>query len=128
MKKLALFIALLAMLPALAQQRDKALTIAVSTAGGAVVTDASVKLTQTDYSLSYGTLKLNAQGAVTVKVTADGVTPGSRKVLTTCGGFEGAAVTLAADAPDWAKGRLTVNADGNIVLDVQPKGTVIAIR
>ena len=70
MKKLALFIALLAMLPALAQQRDKALTIAVSTAGGAVVTDASVKLTQTDYSLSYGTLKLNAQGAVTVKVYA----------------------------------------------------------
>ena len=63
-----------------------------------------------------------------MKVTADGVTPGSRKVLTTCGGFEGAAVTLAADAPDWAKGRLTVNADGNIVLDVQPKGTVIAIR
>ena len=70
MKKLALFIALLAMLPALAQQRDKALTIAVSTAGGAVVTDASVKLTQTDYSLSYGTLKLNAQGTVTVKVYA----------------------------------------------------------
>ena len=65
---------------------------------------------------------------VTLPALTDGVTPGSRKVLTTCGGFEGAAVTLAADAPDWAKGRLTVNADGNIALDVQPKGTVIAIR
>ena len=40
------------------------------------------------------------------------------------------AITLAADVPanGWAKGRLTVNADGNIVLDVQPKGTVITFR
>ena len=71
---------------------------------------------------------VTANGAVTVKISADGVCPGSRKVLTTCGGFEGATVTLAEDAPDWAKGRLTVSDDGNIVLDILPKGTVISVR
>ena len=39
-----------------------------------------------------------------------------------------ATVTLAEDAPDWAKGHLTVSDDGNIVLDIPPKGTVVIIQ
>ena len=71
MKKFLLIaVMLLLFMPALAQQRDKALTIEVKTVAGTAVTDATLKLTQTDYSVSYGTLKLNAQGRVTVKVYA----------------------------------------------------------
>ena len=39
----------------------------------------------------------------------------------------GAKVTLAEGAPDWVKG-VSVNADGEIVLDVKPKGTMIIVR
>jgi len=67
---------------------------------------------------------------VTVKL--DGVHPKSgAHILTTCGGFdaEGVTVTLAADAPDWAPlDCLTVNADGNLVLTVKSKGTMIFVR
>ena len=35
--------------------------------------------------------------------------------------------TLAAGAPDWVRG-LSVNAEGNLVLDVKPKGTMIIVR
>ena len=49
------------------------------------------------------------------------------KILTSCGGFTGANVSLADGAPKWAKG-VYVNASGNIVLDVRPKGTCIIVR
>ena len=37
-------------------------------------------------------------------------------------------VSLAADSPRWARDRLSVNADGNIVLDVKAKGMSIVLR
>ena len=52
---------------------------------------------------------------------------GGTNILTAGGGFTGVKVTLSADSPKWAKG-VSVNADGNIVLDVRPKGTMIVIR
>ncbi len=74
---------------------------------------------------------LTASGAVTVKVSATGIDrpKAGEYVLTTCGGFDAAGVTvaLAADAPKWVRG-LSVNADGNIVLDVKPMGTIFIFR
>ena len=73
---------------------------------------------------------LTVNGAVKVKITtACGWPTGGEKLLTTCGGFnaEGVTVSLAAGAPKWVRG-LSVNADGNIVLDVKPMGTVILFR
>ena len=69
-----------------------------------------------------------ANGAVTVKVS--GVRPkGGEKILTSCGGFDaaGVSVSLAADAPKWVKG-LTVNSDGNLVLDVKRGGMVLVVK
>ncbi len=71
---------------------------------------------------------LTVKGAVKVKIPDGSLRPtGGEKVLTTCGGFAGKTVTLAADAPDWVKS-LSVNTDGNLVLDVKPKGTMIIVR
>ena len=75
---------------------------------------------------------MTASGAVTVKVSATGIDrpKAGEYVLTTCGGFDAAGVTvvLAADAPKWAKDGLSVNGDGNIVIYVKPKGTMIIIK
>ena len=75
---------------------------------------------------------LTASGAVTVKVSATGIDrpKAGEYVLTTCGGFDAAGVTvaLAADAPSWVKDGLSVNGDGNIVIYVKPKGTMIIVR
>ena len=52
-------------------------------------------------------------------------------VLTACGGFnaEGVSVTLSSDVPVWAKSeRLSVNADGNLVLEVNPAGTLLFVQ
>ncbi len=79
-------------------------------------------------ALSSGTL--TASGAVTVKIPADCVRPkGGEYILTTCGGFdaEGVTVSLAEGAPKWVNG-LSVNTDGNIVIDVKPIGTMIIFR
>ena len=70
---------------------------------------------------------LTANGAVTVKIPGDVRPTGGVKVLTTCGGFDGVSVTLADGAPDWVRD-LSVNEDGNIVLDVKPQGTKIIVR
>lgn len=70
---------------------------------------------------------LTANGAVTVKIPGDVRPTGGVKVLTTCGGFDGVSVTLADGAPDWVRD-LSVNEDGNIVLDVKPQGTKVIIR
>ena len=73
---------------------------------------------------------LTASGAVTVKIPANCVRPkGGEYILTTCGGFngEGVTVSLAAGAPKWVNG-LSVNDDGNIVLDVKPWGTMIIVK
>ena len=75
---------------------------------------------------------ITATGAVTVNISsANEVRPkGGTYVLTTCGGFdaEGVTVSLAADAPNWAAGRLSVNSDGNLVLDVKPRGMMIIVK
>lgn len=71
---------------------------------------------------------LTVNGVVKVKIPADCVRPkGGEHVLTTCGGFTAENVTLVAGAPDWVRG-LSVNVDGNLVLDVKPKGTMIIVR
>ena len=73
---------------------------------------------------------LTASGAVIVKIPADCVRPkGGEHILTTCGGFdaEGVTVSLAEGAPMWVNG-LSVNTDGNLVIDVKPKGTMIIVK
>lgn len=68
---------------------------------------------------------------IIVKVSGGARPSAGVYVLTKCGGFnaEGVSVTLSADAPKWAKSdRLSVNADGNLVIDVKPTGTVLIIR
>lgn len=71
---------------------------------------------------------LTVEGEVKVKIPADSKWPtGGEKVLTTCGGFTADKVSLVAGAPKWVRG-LSVNADGNIVLDVKPMGTNVIVR
>ena len=71
---------------------------------------------------------VTANGAVKVKITADCDWPTSgMRVLTSGADFTGVPVALDADAPKWAKGGLSV-VDGNIVLYVKPKGTVVIFR
>ncbi len=69
------------------------------------------------------------EGEIAVKITGDLWPIGGDYVLTTCGGFdaEGVTVSLADGAPKWAKG-IGVNEDGNIVLTVRPKPTMIIVR
>ena len=65
---------------------------------------------------------LTVNGAVNVKIaTACGWPTGGEKILTTCGGFTAEKVSLVAGAPDWVRS-LSVNDDGNLVLDVKPMG------
>lgn len=71
MKKTLLFACLLiAAVTAMAQSRDKTLTIKVSLNTNESLMGQAVDLTQVDYSLSYGSLTLNAAGVCTVKVYA----------------------------------------------------------
>ena len=68
-------------------------------------------------------------GEIAVKITGDVWPIGGDYVLTACGGFnaEGVTVSLAEGAPKWAKG-IGVNEEGNIVLTVRPKSTMIIVR
>lgn len=67
---LLLFACLTSVLTAVAQQRDKQLHIVVTTEVGENLEGVSVNLTQTDFSLDYGTLRLDANGTCDVKVYA----------------------------------------------------------
>ena len=74
---------------------------------------------------------VDAQDTFTVKVSGTAWPMGGEKQLTTCGGFDGIPLTLSAvgDAARWAKQEnLSVNAAGNIVLDVKPMGTIILFK
>ena len=64
-----------------------------------------------------------------VKISGEVWPKSGEKILTTCGGFdaEGVTVSLAEGAPKWVRG-LSVNTDGNLVIDVKPKGTMIIFR
>lgn len=79
----------------------------------------------------YDGAEVNALDPFTVKVSGTVWPLSGEKLLTTCGGFDGIPLTLSAagNAARWAnQDRLSVNADGNIVLDVKPMGTVILFR
>lgn len=70
---------------------------------------------------------VTVNGAVNIKIAADGIRPTSGKHALTAGGkFAGAAVSLAEGAPNWVKG-VSV-ADGDIVLEAKPAGTVVFVR
>ncbi len=61
--------ALLAMMVTVqAQKRNINLTLQVVGPSNEAITDANIALQQTDYSLSYGTLHLNSEGQLTVKI------------------------------------------------------------
>lgn len=65
---------------------------------------------------------------ITVKVS--GIRPtGGEKVLTTCAGFDADGVTVspAAGAPDRVND-ISVNGDGNIVLDIKPMGMIVIVQ
>ena len=68
---------------------------------------------------------------VTVKISADTGkrAKGGANVLTSSGGqFSGVTVSLdETNKPDWAMG-VSVNENGEIVLDVKPFGTIIFVR
>ena len=66
---------------------------------------------------------------VTVKISADnGAWPRSGKnVLTSGFNFTGVNVSLAAGAPEWAAG-VSFDDDGNIVLEVLPRGMVFMVN
>lgn len=72
---------------------------------------------------------LTANGEVNVKISGQVWPRAGEKVLTACGGFdaEGVTVSLAEGAPKWVKS-VYVNTDGNIVLDVKPRGTRVIVR
>ena len=79
----------------------------------------------------YDGAEVNAMDPFTVKVSGTVWPLSGEKLLTTCGGFDGIPLTLSAagNAARWAnQDRLSVNTDGNIVLDVKPMGTVILFR
>ena len=92
---LFIFITLASSTQVMAQSRDKSLTITVTTDTGDNLEGQEVTLVQTDYSLSYGTLTLDAQGTCQVKVYA-----GAHELSCTRPGYEPATTsfTIAADA------------------------------
>ena len=71
---------------------------------------------------------MTVRGAVAVKVSGSVWPVSGEYQLTTCGGFgaEGVSVSLSPDSEKWAK---TVEVkDGNLVLTVKPKPSMIIIR
>jgi len=79
----------------------------------------------------YDGAEVTALDPFTVKVSGTVWPSGGEKQLTTCGGFDGIPLTLSAvgDAARWAKQEnLSGNADGDIVLNVRPMGTIILFK
>lgn len=75
------------------------------------------------------TVKFEESAATNVVVSISG-DEGERSrggELTNGGNFSGVNVSLAADKPDWVKG-ISVNGDGNIVLEVKPRGLLISVK
>ena len=121
MKTLNLQLALLLLFfvsPAMSQTRDKTLTITVTTDTGDNLDGQAVSLLQTDYSLSYGTLRLNADGQCTVRVYG-----GNHEVSVERDGYEPVAKTfnITADATDAAVSlHLTEKTKTPFALEAQP--------
>ena len=95
--------------------------------GAALAFNFTDRSTPPRLALSSG--NMTASGAVNVKISGEVWPKSGEKILTTCGGFdaEGVTVSLAEGAPMWVNG-LSVNTDGNLVIDVKPKGTMIIIK
>lgn len=70
---------------------------------------------------------LTASGAVNVKISGEVWPKSGEHILTTCGGFTDGNVALAPGAPNWARS-VSVDSDGNIVLDVKSPGMVIKVK
>ena len=107
----------------------------VALAGGLTLDDGAAlgfnftdKNTKPVLNVTGKTVTLGENGAVSVKVSAaDGIRPkGGSYVLTLGGQFAGANVTLASGAPNWVKG-VSV-ADGEIVLEVKPRGFMLIVK
>lgn len=108
----------------------------VALAGGLTLADGAAlgfnfteKWTAPVLDVTGKTVTLNGNKNITVKVSAaDEIRPKvGRHILTSGGNFTGATVSLAAGAPNWA-GIVSVNADGNIVLDVKPTGFMLIVK
>ena len=80
-------------------------------------------------NMSGKAVTFGGQSNVVVKVTAAEGKYAKRgaNVLTAGGKFAGANVSLAEGAPKWAKG-VSVNADGNISLDVKGTGMILIVK
>ena len=98
MKRILIFalVAMTAWVSAMAQNRDKQLTINVTTDTGENLQGQEVVLIQTDYSLSYGTLTLDANGTCQLRVY-----PGNHELRVERPGYELAmlAFVVPADEP-----------------------------
>lgn len=81
-----------------AQSRTTQLTIEVKSVAGDQLADQPVTLTQTDYQVSYGSLKLNAQGQCSLKVY-----PGNHLLVVDREGFELVEHTFSVDASEAEK-------------------------
>lgn len=77
-------------LTAMAQSRNINLTISITGPGNTPLPNATVTLMQTDYSLSYGTIKLNSEGQAKIKVYA-----GNHKLGATMAGYNPAETTFS---------------------------------
>ena len=95
--------------------------------GAALAFNFTDRSTPPQLALSSG--NMTASGAVNVNISGEVWPKSGEKILTTCGGFdaEGVTVSLVEGAPIWVRS-LSVNGDGNIVIYVKPKGTMIIVR
>ena len=98
---------LLTAVVAMAQSRDFNLTIGVTAPGGAPLPAAAVTLMQTDYSLSYGTIRLNEQGQAKIKVYA-----GNHQLSATLAGYDDGAVDF------------NVQSDTTVILQLAEENTL----
>ena len=115
--QLAILLLIFAM-PSMAQTRDKTLTITVTTDTGDNLDGQSVMLMQTDYSLSYGTLRLNSDGQCIGRVYG-----GNHEVSVERDGYAPAATTftIPADATEAAVSlHLTEKTKTPFALEAQP--------
>ncbi len=109
MKKFTLMTLLLMLtaMAGMAQSRNINLTIGITGPGDTPLPDATVALMHTDYSLSYGTLRLNAEGQVKIKVYA-----GNHRLSASLAGYNDAAVDF------------NVTADTTVVLQLTEENTL----
>lgn len=98
---------MLGMLAGWAQSRNINLTVGVTGPAGTPLPNAAVTLMQTDYSLSYGTIKLNDQGQANIKVYA-----GNHRLGATLAGYLSGSVEF------------NVQADTTVILQLAEENTL----